>query len=80
MVALPFILNIVFNLAFTPIQFGLRNLPLATLDIFLVLITIIWAMVVIFPYMRWVTYMMIPYLIWVSFATVLQTTITVINY
>lgn len=80
MVALPFILNIVFNLAFTPIQFGLRNLPLATLDIYLVLITIIWAMVVIFPYMRWVTYMMIPYLIWVSFATVLQTTITVMNY
>ena len=80
MVALPFILNIVFNLAFTPIQFGLRNLPLATLDIFLVLITLIWAMVVIFPYMRWVTYMMIPYAVWVGFATVLQTTITVINY
>ena len=80
MVALPFILNIVFNLAFTPIQFGLRNLPLATLDIYLVLITLIWAMVVIFPHMRWVTYMMIPYVVWVGFATVLQTTITVINY
>lgn len=80
MVALPFILNIVFNLAFTPIQFGLRNLPLATLDIFLVLITLIWAMVAIFPHMRWVTYMMIPYAVWVGFATVLQTTITVINY
>lgn len=80
MVALPFILNIVFNLAFTPVQFGLKNLPLATLDIFLVLGTLIWAMVAIYPHMRWVTYAQIPYLVWVMFATVLQTTITVMNY
>lgn len=32
-VLLPFILNIVFNLLFTWIQFGLKNLPLAALDI-----------------------------------------------
>lgn len=79
-VVAPFILNTIFNILFTPIQFGLKNLPLATLDIFLVLGTLIWAMVAIYPHMRWVTYMMIPYLIWVSFATVLQTTITVMNY
>ena len=78
-VVLPFIINIIANLAFTPIQFGLRNLPLASLDILIVLGTIIWAMIAIYPRMRWVAYMQIPYLLWVCFATVLQLTITFMN-
>ena len=36
MVALPFAINLVANLMFTPIQFGLRSLPLAALDIVIV--------------------------------------------
>ncbi len=79
MVALPFILNIIFNLLFTPIQFGLQSNTLAMIDIFLVLGTLIWALIVIHPYMRWVTYINIPYLGWVVFATVLQVTITFMN-
>ncbi len=78
-IALPFILNLVFNLAFTSIQFGLKNNLLAAADILLVLATLIWAMVVIYPYVRWVTYIQIPYLIWVLFATILQLTITYLN-
>jgi tryptophan-rich sensory protein len=79
MVALPFILNLVFNLLFTPIQFGLQNNYLAAVDILLVLGTLIWAMVAIWPYVHWVAYMQIPYLLWVAFATVLQLTITFLN-
>ena len=33
MVALPFAINLVANLLFTPIQFGLRNLPILTPDL-----------------------------------------------
>lgn len=80
MVALPFVLNIAFNAAFTPIQFGLRNNLLATVDIVLVLGTLIWALVAIYPHLRWVTYVNLPYLAWVCFATVLQITITVLNW
>ena len=36
-VAIPFAINFVANLLFTPIQFGLRNLPLAAADILIVL-------------------------------------------
>jgi benzodiazapine receptor len=79
-VVLPFILNLIFNIAFTPIQFGLRNNLLATVDILLVLGTLIWAMIAIYPYTRWVTFVNIPYLAWVCFATVLQLTITVLNW
>lgn len=79
LVALPFILNLVFNFAFTPLQFGLKNNWLAALDIALVLGTLIWAMVAIYPHIRWVVYANIPYLLWVSFATVLQFSITYLN-
>ena len=82
MVALPFALNLVFNLAFTPIQFGLKNNLLATLDILLVVGTLIWAFVAVWrasPDLRWVVYANIPYLLWGTFATVLQITITYLN-
>ena len=79
LVALPFALNIIFNLLFTPIQFGLQNNLLAAADILLVLGTLIWAMVMIYPYAPWITYIQIPYVLWVSFATVLQLTITYLN-
>ena len=77
--ALPFVLNLVFNAAFTPLQFGLRSNALAAVDITLVLATLIWAFVVIHPVTPWVVYANIAYLIWVSFATVLQFTITAMN-
>jgi len=78
-VLLPFILNIIFNALFTPLQFGLQNNYLAAIDILLVLGTLIWALIAIFPYARFVTYANIPYLLWVCFATVLQITITWMN-
>ncbi|NQV88606.1 MAG: tryptophan-rich sensory protein [Parcubacteria group bacterium] len=79
-IALPFVLNLVFNFAFTPLQFGLQNNILAGIDILLVLGTLIWAMVAIYPHARWITYIQIPYLLWVSFATILQLTITFLNF
>lgn len=79
MVAVPFVLNLVFNLSFTWIQFGLKNYTLASADILLTLGTLVWAMIAIFPFSRWITYINIPYFLWVSFATILQLTITVMN-
>lgn len=78
-IALPFILNLIFNLVYTPIQFGLKNNYLASLDIVLVLGTLVWALIAIWPYMKWVSFANIPYLLWVCFATVLQLTITWLN-
>jgi len=78
-IIIPFALNLIFNLAYTPIQFGMRNFLLATIDIFLVLGTLVWALIVIYPYAPWVSYINIPYLLWVSFATVLQLTVTFLN-
>lgn len=82
MVALPFALNLVFNFAFTPIQFGLKNNLLASADILLVVGTLIWGLYSIWhaaPELRWVVYANIPYLLWGTFATCVQLTITYLN-
>jgi len=78
-VLLPFILNLFFNAAYTPLQFGLKNNVLASVDILLVLGTLLWALAVVWRPARWVALVNIPYLAWVSFATVLQLSITWLN-
>ena len=78
-VLLPFILNLFFNFLFTPLQFRLRNFALASVDIILVLLTLVWALVAVDAYAPWVTYVNLPYVAWVCFATVLQLTVTKLN-
>jgi translocator protein len=78
-IGLIFWLNLLFNLLFTPIQFRLKNNLLAMIDIILVLVTIIWAMVAIWPYNYWLSIAFLPYLIWVSIATILQISVTWLN-
>lgn len=77
---IPFAINLAANLAFTPIQFGLRNLPLATLDILVVWGTIVWCVAVIRRHAPWVAWAQLPYFVWVSIATVLQISIMLMNW
>lgn len=77
--ALPFVLNLIFNFAFSPIQFGLQNNYLAAIDIIAVLSTLIWATIAIWKYSKIIGIAQLPYLAWVSFATVLQLSITWLN-
>ena len=82
MIAVPFALNLVFNFAFTPIQFGLKNNLLSSIDILLVVGTLVWALSALwhaFSDLRWIVYANIPYLVWGIFATCLQLTITYLN-
>ncbi len=78
-IALPFILNLIFNFSFTYFQFELRNNLLAAVDILLILSTLVWAIIAIYPNVKWIAYAQIPYLLWVAFATFLQLTITYLN-
>lgn len=78
-VILPFVLNLIFNFSFTPLQFGLQNNYLAAIDIVLILGTLIWAIFAIKPYSSTLAYAQIPYLLWVTFATILQLSITWLN-
>lgn len=78
-VAIPFAINLLANLLFTPIQFGLRNLPLASVDILIVWATLLWMMIAIRPHAAWIAIAQLPYFVWVSIATVLQLAITWMN-
>jgi tryptophan-rich sensory protein len=79
LVALPFVINLIANLLFSPIQFGTRNFLLASVDITVVVATLIWAMIVVWPYSRVLSLVQVPYLLWGLFATILQYSITWLN-
>ena len=79
-IALPFAINLVANLLYTPLQFGLRNNALALLDILIILATIVWMVRAIWPRARWVAWMQLPYALWVTFACILQMSITWLNF
>lgn len=74
-ITVPFFLNIIFNILFTPLFFVFQDLWMATVDIYLVLLTIIWAMVVVYPHNPPVAFSQIPYLIWICIAAAIQTAI-----
>jgi benzodiazapine receptor len=78
-IILPFVLNLIFNFSFTPIEFGLKNNYLAAADVLLVWLTLVWAIFAIYPYFNWIALIQIPYLLWVSFATFLQLNVTYLN-
>ena len=79
-VVVPFVINLAANLVFTPIQFGLRNLTLASIDILIVWGTIVWLVLAIWKHYRWVAVAQLPYFAWVSVATVLQLSISWMNW
>src|ERR1700733_258706 len=60
-VALPFAVNLVANLLFMPIFSGLRNVPLAAVDIVIVWATILWCVIAVWPVHRWVAAAQGPY-------------------
>ena len=62
-----------------PATIGKGRISLATLDIFLILSTLIWALLSILGHITLFALLNLPYLLWVSFATVLQVRITCIN-
>lgn len=70
--------NIVSNLLFTPLQFGLKSNTLALVDICVVLLTVIlWIAYV--KQQQLLLWLLVPYAVWVAFATLLQLSITLLN-
>ena len=67
------------HLVFMPILAGLRDLPLASVDILVVWSTIIGTMIAIWLHYKWVAVAQVPYFVWVTIATVLQLSITWMN-
>jgi len=78
-IALPFWLNLALNFLYVITQFQLGSQILSSIDIVLLLLSIVWCMVVIWPVSKAVALLYLPYLLWVSLATVLQISLAVLN-
>lgn len=72
---LQLLLNVLWSLLF----FGLKSPGLALVDITLLLLTIVLCIRAFHPIDRWAAYLMVPYLLWVSFASILNAAIQVLN-
>lgn len=77
---IPFVINVVANALYSPLFFNWKLPLLATVDIIVVLGTIIWIMHTMKNKAAWVSVSQIPYLTWVTFATILQISIVHKNW
>lgn len=67
------------NFIWTFLFFGLRNPLLGLIDIVVLWIFIVLTIVKFYKLSRPAAYMLIPYLLWVSFATILNSSILILN-
>jgi tryptophan-rich sensory protein len=74
-----FLIHFLFNLAWTPIFFGMQMPGLALVIIFILLALIIILIRHFYRLDRLAAFLLIPYLLWVSFATALNIAIVVLN-
>ncbi|NQU84089.1 MAG: tryptophan-rich sensory protein [Parcubacteria group bacterium] len=74
-----FWIHLVFNAAWTPIFFGLRNPGWALVNIIILWFLIVFLIVKFWKIHKWAAILLIPYLLWVSFATVLNYSLWMLN-
>lgn len=79
-ILVPFVINVIANALYSPLFFNWRLPFLATVDILLVLASIVWIMTTMWNKAKWVSLVQIPYFLWVSFATALQASILIKNW
>lgn len=75
-----FIINLLSNFLFSPIQFGLQNNLLAMIDIFVVWVTLAYLLKIFWSQQKLLFWSQLPYFLWVSFASILQISITYLNW
>lgn len=75
-----FAVNIAANVAFTPLQLNYPGQIYATLDILLVLGTLVALEYILWHRQKIVFLLLLPYLLWGAFATILQVTIYILNF
>ena len=74
-----FVLQMLANLAWTPIFFGLKNIGLALAVIILLDILVLWNIIVFYKNSKPAGLILIPYFLWILFATYLNYGYFVLN-
>ena len=74
-----FMVQLIFNAAWTPLFFGVQRPDLAFIDIILLWLSILVTIILFYQVRRLAAWLLIPYLAWVSFAAVLNATLWNMN-
>jgi len=72
LVAEVFAVNLIFNIVWSILYFGLHNVLYAFIEIFILWISIVWMIIVTWKIDKKAAYLLVPYLLWVSFAIILN--------
>jgi len=74
-----FAFQLIFNLLWSILFFGLHNPLLALLDIFVLWVLILINIILFYKISKSSAYLLMPYLLWVTFATILNFSIFLLN-
>ena len=74
-----FIVQLLLNAIWTPIFFGLHQVDLALIIIWLLWFAILWTIILFYRVSKLAAYLLVPYLVWVSVAIYLNTSIWLLN-
>lgn len=72
-------IQLVLNLMWSLVFFGLHAPAFAAVVILMLLVAIVLTMVSFWPISRWAALLLVPYLLWVSFATALNVAVALLN-
>jgi benzodiazapine receptor len=74
-----FLGQLVLNVLWSAIFFGLHNLLWALVEIIILWLAILWTIIVFYKISRPAAYLLLPYILWVSFAAYLNYSIWMLN-
>ncbi len=74
-----FFVQLLLNTLWSIIFFGLKNPPLAFIEIIVLWFAILYTIILFRKIDRKASYLLIPYILWVSFASVLNLSIAILN-
>ena len=74
-----FVAQLVLNLCWSPVFFGMKNIQLAFVIIVLMWICILGTIVTFYPHSKVAALLLVPYFIWVSFAVYLNFSYLLLN-
>ena len=75
----PYIIQLLFNLLWTPVFFGFRNYLLGSIISLLIIVFLIWTIIEFYRVNKFSAYIQIPYLLWSIFASYLSFGILFLN-
>lgn len=74
-----FLIQLILNILWSIVFFGMKNIGLALVEIVILLMLIVRVIMKFYKIDKWAAYLLLPYLFWTSFATILNYSLWTLN-